>query len=135
MRVIASLAVFAALGLVAFEVWKKAMAAQNATSPRLLAVQQQAVAGQIAKPLPFGTAPILVGGPNVVLTTALQAITGLLTARPSYTAPAVGTPPFVSPFDAPTLYTGNVVPSDADLQSFGVQTGPTSINDYLSRGD
>lgn len=127
MRVLASLAVFAAFGFVAWEVWKKAQAAQVTATTGLQAVSQVANAQAAARPLPFNLKPVLVGGPQAgfapVVQAGVQLLTGLLkppSGPASYKVPALGAPVDSMPFSAPTDYTGNVVPSAADLASFGI---------------
>lgn len=126
MRVIASLAVFTALGFVAWEVWKKAQSAQQTATVGLQAVQKQAAITVAARPMPFGLSPILTGGPGANFAGVLQAVSGLLKAPASYQVPSLGAPA-VTPFAAPTSYNGNVVPSAADLASFGV-TLPATVS-------
>jgi hypothetical protein len=127
MRVIASLAVFTALGFVAWEVWKKAQAAQVTATAGLQATQAQAKVIAAAKPLPFGLAPVLTGGPGANFAGVLQAVSGLLKAPASYQVPALAAPSAPA-FPAPTNYTGNVVPTDADLLSFGITSPAQPTN-------
>lgn len=125
MRAVVSLAIFAALGLVAWEVFKKAQAAQNTATAGLQQVSQVAQTAAAARPMPFGLSPILVGGPQGSFNQVVQAVTGLLTPPSStYKVPALGLPADYSPFSAPTIYTGKVVPSAADLATFGINLPP-----------
>ena len=125
-RTIAGFAVFLSLGVVAFEVWKKTQAAKVTVTGGLQQVSK--VAAQPARILPFGTLPILSGGSNVPFAQVLtSSLAGLL--APSHSVPAIGAPVDSSPFGAPTLYTGPVVPTDADLAAFGVSPATPAFNE------
>lgn len=136
MRTIASVAVLAALGFVIWETYKKALAAQNTATGGIQGTAQVAKQIATARPLPFGLSPRLVGGSNVGFVGALQSeIMGLLSAPASHSVPALGRPSDVltGPFDTTLLYTGSVVPSEADLAAFnppvigGVQSNPYGV--------
>lgn len=124
MKTVASLAVVAALGFVIWEVYRQALSAQNTATPGIQGVTQVNAQIATARPLPFGLAPTLVGGSNVGFVGALQSeLMGLLSApasKASHSVPALGRPSDVvsGPFDTPSIYTGSVVPSDADLAAF-----------------